>query len=263
MPHFLLVNDDGAASPMLAPLAAALSRLGRVSIAVPAEEQSWKGSAVTRFGHIQVRRSEDFGVPAFVVGGTPADCVNLAIHHLLDAPPDWVVSGINIGSNAGMAYVLHSGTVAAAMQGVLQGVPSVAFSTYLPPEQFNEWATVRRLTHPDALHTIETTAVRTAALMARLLESGPPRREAVVNVNFPGPVTPETPVRWVPLHESRYGALFRPEGDGYVHAGRVTLHSDDDRTTDRSTILGGEISATLISLAGLGLPPPPAERCPF
>ena len=267
MPHVLIVNDDGIESPMLPPLAAKLGALlgpsGRVSIVVPAEEQSWKGKAITRFGRIHARVATEFGVPAFAVTGTPSDCVNLAVHHLLDHPPDWVLSGINIGTNAGGAFVINSGTVGAALEGAVQGLPAVAFSTYLPPEHFAQWNAERRLTHPAALEIVETTTARTVQMMAALLRSRPPGPGAVLNINFPGAVTPQTPVRWVPMQDNRYGAVFRPDGDAFVHAAQVGLHGDEQRTTDRSVVLAGEISATVLSIAGLSAPPPPAGQRPF
>jgi 5'-nucleotidase len=263
MTHFLIVNDDGIASPMLAPMAARLAPLGRVSIVVPAEEQSWKAKAMTRFGRIHARASAEFDVPAYAVTGTPSDCVNLAVHHLLPEPPDWVVSGINIGSNAGAAFVINSGTVGAALEGVLQGIPAVAFSTYLAPELFREWNEHKRLTHPAALQILETTTARMADMMRVLAAGGEPCPGAVLNVNFPGAVTPETPVRWVPLQDNRYGAVFRPDGDAFVHSAHVGLHGDELRTTDRSVIAAGEISVTAIALTGLSLPPLPEGQRPF
>lgn len=263
MPHLLIVNDDGIASPVLAPMVAKLAPLGDVSIVVPAEEQSWKGKAMTRFGRVYARAATGFGVPAFAVTGTPSDCVNLAIHQLLPHPPDWVLSGINIGSNVGAAFVINSGTVGAALEALLQGVPAVAFSTYLRPERFREWNADKRLTHPDSLQVLDTTTTRMAAMMAALLRSGPPCPNAMLNVNFPGIVHPDTPVRWVPLQDNRYGALFQPDGDGFVHAGALGLHGDETRVTDRSTVLAGEISVTPLALPGLAQPPPPEAQRPF
>jgi 5'/3'-nucleotidase len=271
MPRLLIVNDDGIGSPMLAPMVARLAPLGEVSIVAPAEEQSWKGKAMTRFGRIHARPCEGFGAPAFAVTGTPSDCVNLAIHHLLPAPPDWVIAGINIGSNAGIGFVINSGTVGAALEGLLQGVPSVAFSTYLRPEYFREWNADKRLTHPRALEIIASTSERMAGMMAALLRQAESRQaqavpaapRSLLNVNFPGIVRPETPVRWVPLQDSRYGAVFRPDGDGFVHSAGVGLHGDEQRLTDRAVLLRGEISVTVLSPTGLGLEPPPEGDRPF
>jgi 5'/3'-nucleotidase len=197
------------------------------------------------------------------VTGTPADCVNLAVHHLLERPPDWIVAGINIGANVGAAFVLNSGTVGAALEGLLQGLPSVAFSTYLPPEYFREWNASKRLTHPGALAIVESTTARMAEMVAVLLRGGDPCLGGVLNVNFPGVVTAQTPVRWVPLQDTRYGSVFRPDGDGYVHAASVGLHGDEGRESDRSVLAAGGISVTPLSPAGLGQAPPPPAARPF
>ncbi|NIP71668.1 MAG: 5'/3'-nucleotidase SurE, partial [Gammaproteobacteria bacterium] len=78
MTRFLIVNDDGPDSPMLAPMAEKLSALGEVSVSVPEREQSWQGKAMTRFGRITAAPLAGLGVRAYTVSGTPSDCVNLA-----------------------------------------------------------------------------------------------------------------------------------------------------------------------------------------
>ncbi|NIP72516.1 MAG: hypothetical protein GWO16_05550 [Gammaproteobacteria bacterium] len=232
-------------------------------IVVPAEEQSWRGKAVTRFGRIRAETRPEFGVPAFAVTGTPSDCVNLAIHHLLPEPPALVISGINIGSNAGSGFVVNSGTVGAAIEAWLQGVPTAAFSTYLHPELFREWNTERRLTQPDALTVVETTTARTADMVRTLLAPDAVPLDGVLNVNFPGAVTPDMPVRWVPLQRSRYGSLFRRDGDGFVHSAQIGLSGDDRADTDRAVIMAGAISATLLSLDNWSRDLPKAQRPPL
>jgi 5'-nucleotidase len=258
MASFLITNDDGIQSPMLRPMAEKLGALGTVRIVVPSEEQSWKGKAVTRFGRVLVEPRSDFPVETCTVTGTPSDCVNLAIHHLCRPPPDWVISGINIGSNVGLGFIANSGTVGAALEAAFQGIPAVAFSAYLKPAYFRQWNEEKRLTHPESLRTIETTTSRMAAMMARIVAAGLPPGTMVLNINFPGAVTPETPVRWVPVQKNRYGSLFRREGPGFVHAAQVGLESQDAGPNDRDVLMGGEISVTALSLAGISLPPGPA-----
>jgi 5'-nucleotidase len=261
MPTLLIVNDDGVQSPMLPPMVEKLSALGRVRLAVPLEEQSWKSKAMTRFGRISVERRTEFGVEACAVGGTPSDCVNLAVHLLFADPPDWVVSGINIGTNTGLGFAINSGTVGAALEGALQGLPAVAFSTLVPPELFRQWGTEKRLTGALAQRLIDSTTTRMAAMMARLLETGLPPGAMMLNVNFPGVVGAETPVRWVPLQNNRYGPVFKPEGEDYVHGLALGFQVLDEGPSDREVVQQGEISVTALSLAGLSVPPPAV--CPF
>lgn len=122
--RFLVTNDDGIHARGLRLLAGAAGELGRVELAAPDREQSASSHSLTMHRPLRVTRSEDGG---FVVDGTPTDCVLLAVNELLETVPDFVVSGVNHGPNMG-EDVLYSGTVAAAMEGTILGVPSVAIS---------------------------------------------------------------------------------------------------------------------------------------
>ena len=120
----VLTNDDGVHAPGLAALERALAELGEVYVVAPEREQSACGHALTLHRPL---RPHQLGERRFAVNGTPSDCVNLAVLGFLPAPPVLVVSGINHGSNLG-DDVTYSGTVSAAMEGTLLGVPSVAVS---------------------------------------------------------------------------------------------------------------------------------------
>lgn len=120
----LVTNDDGVHSAGLAALATSLADLGRVVIVAPDRERSAIGHALTLHSPL---RAELIQSDIFAVDGTPTDCVNLGIHGLLDARPDLVVSGINRGANMG-EDVTYSGTVSAALEATLMGVPAFAVS---------------------------------------------------------------------------------------------------------------------------------------
>src|SRR3989442_8053541 len=124
MPALLLTNDDGVHASGLGALERALAELGDVYVLAPEREQSACGHALTLHRPLRVDR---LGARRFAVNGTPSDCVNLAVLGFLPAPPVLVVSGVNHGSNLG-DDVTYSGTVAAAMEGTLLGVPSIAVS---------------------------------------------------------------------------------------------------------------------------------------
>lgn len=121
----LLTNDDGIDAPGLAALADAAAPFGELVIAAPAQERSNCGHQVTTHAPIRI---EERAPGRFAVHGTPADCVRVALHRLA---PDaaWVLSGINSGGNLG-TDVYHSGTVAAAREAALHGVPGLACSHY-------------------------------------------------------------------------------------------------------------------------------------
>ncbi|MBK4732332.1 5'/3'-nucleotidase SurE [Oxynema sp. CENA135] len=127
----LISNDDGIYAPGIYALANRLARVGHeVSVVCPDRERSATGHGLTLHQPIRAEIVEslfDPSVKAWACSGTPADCVKLALWALLDRAPDFVLSGINQGQNLGND-ILYSGTVSAAMEGLLEGIPSIAFS---------------------------------------------------------------------------------------------------------------------------------------
>ena len=120
----LLSNDDGYLAPGLAALHDALRELGEVEVVAPEQNNSAKSNALTLHSPLYVHRASN----GFrYVNGTPADCVHIALTGLLGYRPDLVVSGINNGANMG-DDTIYSGTVGAAMEGYLFGIPAIAFS---------------------------------------------------------------------------------------------------------------------------------------
>ncbi|MGH7279872.1 MAG: 5'/3'-nucleotidase SurE [Candidatus Rokuibacteriota bacterium] len=124
MAVLLVTNDDGVHAAGLAALAEALSELGEAYVIAPEREQSACGHALTLHRPLRVQQ---LGERRFAVNGTPSDCVNLGVLGFLPEAPVLIVSGINHGSNLG-DDVTYSGTVSAAMEGTLLGVPSIAVS---------------------------------------------------------------------------------------------------------------------------------------
>lgn len=127
----LISNDDGIYALGVRSLANSLAEAGHeVTVVCPDQERSATGHGLTLHHPIRAEIIEDLfypGVKAWACSGTPADCVKLALWALLDRPPDLVLSGVNHGSNLG-TDVLYSGTVSAAMEGVIEGIPAIAFS---------------------------------------------------------------------------------------------------------------------------------------
>jgi 5'-nucleotidase len=157
--RILLSNDDGVDAPGLAALRSAVQDLGDVTVVAPASAQSAAGHAITVYGPLEVRRLAGVsltaarggrrtpapgahgppaeaenaargGFPAIAVDGRPADCVRLAIRNLLPQEPELILSGINHGANVGI-NVFYSGTVAAAAEGAMFGIPAIALSAAL------------------------------------------------------------------------------------------------------------------------------------
>lgn len=126
--HILVTNDDGIMAPGLLELAKTMTKLGEVIVVAPTEEKSATGHGITVH---QPLRIKEFHLPgigqAWAVTGTPADCVKLGLKELVSKECSLVISGINNGPNLG-TDVLYSGTVSAAIEGVLLGIPSIAVS---------------------------------------------------------------------------------------------------------------------------------------
>lgn len=128
--NLLIVNDDSIHSPGLTSLARAAAVFGDVWIVAPAQQCSAMSQKLTIRGALSVERKKGFPVPvkdAYQVDGTPADCVKAAIQQILEVKPDFVLSGINNGYNVGYE-IAYSGTVGAAFEAVLNGIPAIAFS---------------------------------------------------------------------------------------------------------------------------------------
>jgi 5'-nucleotidase len=122
--NILITNDDGITAPALYGLREAMRDLGRVFIVAPDRDQSATSHSLTLYRPMRIERPEP---DVYAIDGTPTDCVLIALHGLLPVRPDLVVSGVNRGPNMG-DDVFYSGTVAAAIEGALQGLPALAVS---------------------------------------------------------------------------------------------------------------------------------------
>lgn len=162
--RILIANDDGYLAPGLAALVRACDGLGEIDIVAPEQNASGTSNSLTLHRPLSVFAA-DSGVR--VVNGTPSDCVHVALTGLLPQRPDLVVSGINNGANMG-DDTLYSGTVAAAMEGYLFGIPAVAFSLV-----DKGWG------HLDAAERVAR------ALLRELVAAPPPGGPFLLNVNIP------------------------------------------------------------------------------
>jgi 5'-nucleotidase len=161
--RILLSNDDGYFAPGIAILAEALANLGSVTVVAPERDRSGASNSLTLDRPLSVRKSAN---GYLFVNGTPTDCVHLAVTGLLEQLPDIVISGINLGANMG-DDTIYSGTVAAAMEGYLLGIPSLAVSL-----------TSKAGKHYD-------TAARVARDLVMRLQGQPAPGPLLLNVNVP------------------------------------------------------------------------------
>lgn len=251
MSFLLATNDDGIDAPAVLPLLHALGSLGTVHGVFPDGERSWIGKAITRYGELDVRSVEREGLDIRSVSGFPADCVQLGLHSLFHTQPELVVSGINLGYNHGSAFVAGSGTIGAAAEAALAGVPAIAFSAgTIPGEQsFAAWR--EQVMQPEARSDWERVAAVTADIVSDVLRVGFPPGVHVLSVNMPFDADLSTERRICRVAPTRYDALFRSNGNGaFVHGYRGELHRLDDAAgSDLQAAEDGAISITPLQLA--------------
>ena len=128
-PLILITNDDGITAPGIRTLVSIMKTLGDVVVVAPDSPQSGMGHAITLDStlHIEKIHIENGDYDAYSCSGTPADCVKIAVNEILDRRPDLVVSGINHGSNSSI-NVIYSGTMSAAIEAGIEGIPAIGFS---------------------------------------------------------------------------------------------------------------------------------------
>jgi 5'-nucleotidase len=233
--RILLTNDDGIHAPGLELLEAVAARLSDdVWVCAPAEEQSGAGHSLTL--HMPVRLRQ-FGEKRFAVTGTPSDAVNLALRKLFpDRPPDLLISGINGGENLA-DDITYSGTINAAMEGALAGIPAVAMS-----QAFR-----------DAGHGFAAAEGWAAKVLVPLI-GGPIAKRTVINVNFPA--LPSEAVKGIRVvrqgfHDYARGSLVEgvdPRGRPYYWFGLEDVEHTLDRGTDLEAVGEGYVSVTPLQL---------------
>jgi 5'-nucleotidase len=229
--RILLTNDDGISSPALAQLKRVLSPFGRVITIAPDRNQSATSHSLTLHRPLRIQET---GEDTYSVDGTPTDCVLVAFHGQLGDKPDLVVSGINHGPNMG-EDVFYSGTVAAAIEGVLQGVPGVAAS----------------LVTRQASDFVEAADV-VGLILRQFLERGLTRRR-LLNLNIP--FLPREAMRGVRItrlgtrvYEDTLVRKVDPRGRDYFWIGGEDPVWRPDEGTDFHAVDAGYVSLTPLQL---------------
>lgn len=226
--NIMVTNDDGIHAAGIRALAEAMTKLGTVTVVAPDRERSAVGHSLTVHSPLRIF---ELRKGWYAVDGTPTDCVNMGIHNMLPITPDLIVSGINHGANLGDG-ITYSGTVAAAMEANLMGIPAVAFSlaTVGPSEYFS-----------DAAH-IAVQITRT------VIAHGLPA-DTYLNVNIPN--CPQS--KMLPSLITRQGKRSfigkivdktDPRGRKYFWLGGEESHLNEEPGTDFYAINRGHISIT-------------------
>ncbi len=223
MTSIIVTNDDGFNAPGILALAEAMRDLGQARVCAPATNQSASGHKITLHQNIEYSRcAVGDGIPALVVSGSPADCIALSLLGLVDGKPDIVVSGINRGENMGQDLT-YSGTVTAALEAAISGIPAIAFSLARPDAD-----------HPDD-YRVAAKVAQTIAAMA-LKQGLPPY--TILNVNIP-PVARMEDLRGIRL--TRQGVrIYR---DSLVHVADDVVRIGGKAPTADTDELGADFWA--------------------
>ncbi|MBL8117845.1 MAG: 5'/3'-nucleotidase SurE [Anaerolineae bacterium] len=232
MSYILVTNDDGVQAPGILALAQAMRSLGDIRVIAPASNQSASGHKKTLFTDIPIQNVKMAdGTPATAVSGSPSDCVALAALGVLEWPARVVVSGINRGSNMGQD-ITYSGTVTAALEGAIHGVPAVAVS--LDNGQ------------ADRVEDYRVAAQIAVSIVRRVLEKGLPPF-TILNLNIPAlPAVPE--IRLTRQGIRVYADQLAREGDICQIVGDPPGGLTDEEGTDLWAVHRGYASLTPIHL---------------
>ena len=224
----ILTNDDGIDAPGIQALLQAVSQFDRTVIVAPQAPHSGCGHQVTTTKPIHVQERSPI---EYAIGGTPADCIRLALNHLAPKPA-WVLSGINAGGNLG-ADVYISGTVAAVREAALYRVPGVAISQYRRGGHPIDWAIAAQLT----THVLQN-------LFARTWEPG-----RYWNVNLPHVVTsaPMPDIVFCQPCTQPLPGNYRIDGDYFYYAGEYAKRRRD-ADSDVDVCFSGHIAVTQMTL---------------
>ena len=230
--NIMVTNDDGIHAVGIRALAEAMTALGTVTVVAPDREKSAVGHSLTLHSPLRIL---ELRPGWYAVDGTPTDCVNMGVHNMLPATPDLVVSGINHGANLG-DDVTYSGTVAAAMEANLMGIPAIAFSlaTFEASDHF-------------------TAAAQVAVKIARQVITNGLPGDTFLNVNIPNCPLSDMgpPVITRQGKRSFIGKIIDktdPRGRKYYWMGSEEPHLNDEPGTDFHAINRRQVSITPMHL---------------
>jgi len=229
-PLILVVNDDGINAPGVAALVGAVKDLGEVVVVAPDSPQSGMGHAITINKPLRMSEVKLFGdIKGYQCSGTPVDCVKLAVDKVLHRHPDLCVSGINHGSNSSI-NIIYSGTMSAAVEASLEGIPSVGFSLC------------------DYSHQADFTAASHYAtfIAGQILKAGIPKH-TLLNVNIPKlslteikgmKICRQANAKW----EEEYIERNDPGGKPYYWLTGKFMNYDHGQDTDEWALANGYVS---------------------
>jgi 5'/3'-nucleotidase len=229
----LISNDDGIYAPGIKALAEEIGTIGDVIVVAPDKQQSAVGHAITMNSPLRVQKvHRDDKFFGYAVSGTPADAIKLAVRSLLPQKPDLVISGINHGSNTAIS-VIYSGTVSAATEGTILGIPSFAISL---------------TTYGEADFSFAASFAKKLALM--IMKKGLPKG-TLLNVNVPAIPAPEikgviVTKQGKSVWNDEFESRRDPNNREYFWLKGDLLELDEDEDVDQRAILNNKVSITPI-----------------
>ncbi|MFA5556406.1 MAG: 5'/3'-nucleotidase SurE [Flavobacteriaceae bacterium] len=225
-PLILVTNDDGITAPGIRTLISVAQEFGDVVIVAPDSPQSGKGHAITVNNTLYINKINE---QEYSCSGTPVDCVKMAVHEILDRKPDLCVSGINHGSNSSI-NVIYSGTMSAAVEAGIEGIPAIGFS--LADFSWNA--------------NFESSKIFIRKIIASVLNNGLPKG-VVLNVNFPKPqsetfkgikICRQANAMWI----ERFDKRQTPHGRDYYWLTGEFVNYDKGEDTDEWALANGYVS---------------------
>ena len=234
-PLILISNDDGIYAPGIYALWEAMSEIGKTTIVAPNTEKSAVGHAITIYDPIRIEKViRSNGFEGYAVNGTPADSVKIAVQAIMKKKPDLIISGINAGANVGQS-LLYSGTISAASEGTLLGIPSIAISL-------------------DVLRNMNfSTSKVVATKIASMVINNSLPKDTLLNVNVPKDI--EGGINGYQV--TRQGAIYfkdnfdkreDPRGRIYYWMSGEVRDTDNDIKSDGVAIKKGYVSITPLQL---------------
>ena len=234
-PLILISNDDGIYAPGIYALWESMSEIGQTTVVAPNTEKSAVGHAITIYDPIRIEKViRSNGFEGYAVNGTPADSVKIAVQAIMKKKPDLIISGINAGANVGQS-LLYSGTISAASEGTLLGIPSIAISL-------------------DALRDMNfsTSKIVAKKIASLVINNGLPK-DTLLNVNVPKDI--EGGISGYQV--TRQGAIYfrdkfekreDPRGRIYYWMSGEVKDTDNDLDSDGVAIKKGYVSVTPLQL---------------
>jgi 5'-nucleotidase len=244
----MVTNDDSVQSNGILELARAAGKHAEAIIVGPEQPQSATALSLTFHKPLRVAKVRREGFECYAVSGSPGDCVMIGVNKVLKRRPDLVVSGINIGDNNTFQDILASGTVAAALESAITGIPAIAFSM----EVRGESLFALEYDQPD----FTSAGIIAGEIIRDVLENGMPSGAEILNVNFPLSVQPNTPIVLTQVGRRKYAdkVIVRsdPRGRAYYWLFGERLSQFPANTDAEAVVVKKSVSISpmLLSMSG-------------